>query len=253
VPKGKVLGLDSKTGAELFSFPVGHTPCSPVCSKDESTVYVCNRFDNRVAAYDLISGHAKWTTAVPREPIAAALTPDGTKLVVANLLPLGAATQRPFAAAVSVINSADGNLLANIALPNGSTGLQGVAISADGHFAYLTHTVGRYQSPTKQVDFGWMNVNAFSVIDLSTLHALATVLLDDFELGAANPWGIACSADGNTLAVAHAGTRELSIIDLKAVHGKLSRLAAGETVSNVSTDLACVQNDLEFLKGMRRR
>ena len=98
-----------------------------------------------------------------------------------------------------------------------------------------------------------MNVNALSVIDLSTLKSLATVSLDDFELGAANPWGLACSADGRTLVVAHAGSRELSIINLKAVHEKLARLAAGEAVSQVSTELACVQNDLEFLKDIRRR
>ena len=152
-----------------------------------------------------------------------------------------------------MINAANGTVLANIALPNGSTGLLGVAISPDGRFAYVTHTLGRYQSPTKQVDYGWMNANAFSVIDLFTLKAVATVLLDDFELGAANPWGLACSSDGCALAVAHAGSRELSIVDLKAVHAKLDRLAAGEAVSKISTDLACVQNDLDFLKDIRRR
>lgn len=253
VPEGKTVGLDPGTGKELFSLPAGHTPCSPVLSPDENTLYVCNRFDNRVAAYDLESLGEKWKTQVPREPVAAALTPDGSKLVVANLLPTGTATERPFSAAVSVIGTGAGKLLANISLPNGSTALLGVAIPPNGRYAYVTHTVGRYQSPTKQLDFGWMNTNAFSVIDLSTLKTVATVLLDDLELGAANPWGISCSADGKTLVVAHAGSQELSLVDLKALHAKLDRLAAGEAVSRISTELACVQNDLEFLNGLRFR
>jgi DNA-binding beta-propeller fold protein YncE/mono/diheme cytochrome c family protein len=251
IPKGEVLGLDAATGKELFSFPVGHTPCSPLLSNDEATLYVCNRFDNAVAAYDLTSLREKWKTPVLREPVAAALTPDGSKLVVANLLPDGVATERPFSADVSILDAATGRLLANVPLPNGSTGLQGVAASPDGRFAYVTHTLGRYQSPTKQVDFGWMNVNAFTVIDLKLLKTVATIPLDDLEEGAANPWGIACSAD--QIVVAHAGSREISIIDRDALHEKLDRLAKGEAVSKISTELACVQNDLEFLQGIRSR
>lgn len=253
IPHGQVVCLDPETGKELFSDPVGHSPCSPVLSKDESILYVCNRFDNQVAAYDLVSRRERWKTSVPREPVAASLTPDGSKLIVANLLPNGAATSRPFAAEVSILDAADGSILANIVLPNGSTGLLGITTSPDGRYAYVTHTLGRYQSPTKQVEFGWMNTNAFSVIDLAALKTVATVLLDDLELGAANPWGIACSDVGSALVVAHAGSQELSIVDLKAVHDKLDRLAKGEAVSKISTELACVQNDLEFLKGIRRR
>jgi len=251
IPQGKILGLDPATGKELFNIPAGHSPCSPVISHDEKTVFVCNRFDNRVAAYNLDERRERWSTPVPREPVAAALTPDGSRLVVANLLPDGSATERPFSADVSILDSATGRLLANIPLPNGSTGLQGIATSPEGRFAYVTHTLGRYQSPTKQVDYGWMNANAFTVLDLEHLKTIATILLDDLEEGAANPWGITCSTD--KIFVAHAGTHEISIIDRKALHEKLDRLARGEEVSPISTELACVQNDLEFLKGIRTR
>jgi len=249
VPGGKILALDPRTGKQLHVIPAGHTPSS--VSSDGKTIFVCNRFDNRIAAYDLESHCEKWSTLVPREPVAAALTPDGRKLAVANLLPEGPATKRPFSASVSILDASTGRLLANVPLPNGSTGLLGIAISPDGRFAYVTHTLGRYQSPTKQVDFGWMNANAFTVIDLEHLKTFATVLLDDLEAGAANPWGIACSAD--QIVVAHAGSREISIIDRKALHEKLDRLAKGEAVSKISTELATVQNDLEFLRGIRDR
>ncbi len=251
VPEGSILACDPITGRELFSIPAGHSPCSPVLSPDETILFVCNRFDNQVAAYDIATRQPKWKTAIPREPVAAALSPDGTRLAVANLLPYGPATKRPFSAEVSVLEASTGKILAHIPLPNGSTGLLGITISPDGRFAYVTHTLGRYQSPTKQVDFGWMNANALTVIDLGGLMSVATVLLDDLEEGAANPWGVAATED--RIVVTHAGTREVSVIDRIALHEKLDRLARGEAVSKISTELACVQNDLEFLKGIRTR
>ena len=64
--------------------------------------------------------------------------------------------------------------------------------------------------PTTQVERGWMNTNAMTIIDVTTMKVLNTVLLDDTELGAANPWGVACTADGKYICVAHSGTHELS-------------------------------------------
>ena len=47
-----------------------------------------------------------------------------------------------------------------------------------------------------------------------------TVSLDDVDLGAADPWGVATTADGKWICVTHAGTHELSLIDAPRPHGK---------------------------------
>ena len=62
-----------------------------------------------------------------------------------------------------------------------------------------------------------MNANALTVIDTSRREVLNTVLLDGFLQGAANPWGVACTADGRWICVSHAGTHELSVIDAPAL------------------------------------
>ncbi len=80
--------------------------------------------------------------------------------------------------------------------------------------------------PTTQLDRGWMNTNALTIIDARAKRPLNTVLLDDVDLGAANPWGVAVSADGKTLCVSHAGTHELSVIDAPGLLEKLARMAA---------------------------
>jgi mono/diheme cytochrome c family protein len=113
--------------------------------------------------------------------------------------------------------------------------------------------------PAIQVDRGWMNANALTIIDLGRLEILNTVLLDDAEKGAANPWGIAWSADSRAAVITHAGTHEISIINFPALLAKLARLpsmlrepllAEYGTAARVEAD---VPNDLTFLGDARRR
>ena len=153
----------------------------------------------------------------------------------------------------TVIETASRKVTAAIPLPNGSASLRGVCVSPDGLYAYVTHVLSRYQLPTTQLERGWMNTNALSVIDVTGKKLVNTVLLDDVDLGAANPWAVAVTGDGRYICVTHAGTHELSVIDRQAMHEKLERVASGEKVSDVSLTAEDVPNDLSFLVGIRRR
>ncbi|MBN2310276.1 MAG: cell surface protein [Candidatus Hydrogenedentes bacterium] len=250
---GQVIVLNPADGAVVASVPVGHTPVSPVVSPDGKTLYVCTRFGNRVDVIDLGTNQCVASIPVLREPFAAALTPDGGMLFVVNHLPAGPSDGDYVSAVVSVIDTASRQAVAAIQLPNGSTGLRGICISPDGQHAYVTHVLARYQLPTTQLERGWMNTNALSIIDVAGPGLINTVLLDDVDAGAANPWGVACTADGAFICVAHAGTHEISVIDRAALHEKLDKVAAGEDVSEVSKTPEDVPNDLAFLVGMRRR
>jgi len=128
-----------------------------------------------------------------------------------------------------------------------------IAISPDGQNAYVTHLLARYQLPTTQLERGWMNTNALTVIDVASRKRINTVLLDDVDLGAANPWSVACTADGKQICVTTAGTHELSVIDRSGLHDKLTRAAANEKVSDASSSAEDVPNDLSFLVGLKRR
>ena len=251
-PQGQVAIYQVADGKCRATLEVGHSPLSPALSPDGGTLAVCNRFNNNVSLIALSSGKELGRVAVPREPVAAVFTPDGQRLVVANHLPAMAATGSYLAAVVSLIDPVSQMVVTNLMLPNGSTSLRGLCVSPDGRYAYVTHTVGRYQLPTTQIERGWMNTSAFSIVDLPAAKVLATVLLDDVDRGAANPWGVACSPDGRTLCVAHAGTHELSVINRLELHARLDRLAKAEPVG-ISRSLADVSNDLSFLVGIRQR
>ncbi|MHC4086234.1 MAG: c-type cytochrome [Planctomycetota bacterium] len=252
-PKGRIHILNTKTGKVVRKLPAKHTPTAPVLSPDGKILYVCNRFNNNVSVIDLASKKESATIPVQREPVAAAVTQDGKLLLVVNHLPAGAADGEYTAAVISVLDTNTKKVIKNIDLPNGSAGLQGICISPDGRHAYITHILSRYQLPTTQLERGWVNTNALSIIDISKKQLLNTVLLDDVDLGASNPWNVACTDDGKYICVTHAGTHEVSVIDKTKLHNKLASVAKGEKVSDVSRSPDDVPNDLSFLVGLRRR
>lgn len=257
-PASVVCSVDVVTGRIVRTFPAGHTATAPVVSPDGGTLFVCNRFDNAVASFDLRDGRETGRVAVPREPVAAALTPDGRRLLVANHLHAGRADLEEVAASVSVIDPAARVVRGEIRLPNGSGLLRDVRISPDGRHAVVTHQLARFQLPTTQVERGWINTNAVSLIDVHAERLINTVLLDSIDAGAANPWAAAWSADGRSFAVTHAGTHDLSVVDFPALLARLDRLSGGAAEAPDRADAASrkatdVPGDLSFLVGLRRR
>lgn len=252
-PSGEVYAIDPVTGKTDLLASAGHTPNAPVLSTDGKVLYVCSRFSNEVVVVDVSSGNVLAKIPVLREPVAAALTPDGSALVIANHLPVGRADQDSMAAAVSLIDTQIRRTLTAIDLPNGSTNVLGLCLSPDGAYAYVTHILGRHHLPTTQIERGWINTNALSVIDLKDRRLLNTVLLDDVDLGAANPWGVTCTAEGRFLVVSLSGTHELCLIDRAELHARLARVAAGEQVTAASRTPEDVPNDSSFLVGLKKR
>ncbi len=252
-PKGKVFVVDTKTGDVVRKIAVGHTPTALALCCGCKKLYVANHFDNNVSIVDLTTGKETKRIAVPREPIALALANKGKTLFVVNHLPAGVADGSYAAAEISVVDTAAGKVVSSIALPNGSMAARDIAISPDGKNAYVTHLLARYQLPTTQLERGWMNTNALTVVDVATRKRINTVLLDDVDLGAANPWSVACTDDGKQICVTTAGTHELSVIDRAGLHDKLTRVAANEKVSDASSSAEDVPNDLSFLVGLKRR
>ncbi len=221
-PSSTVCVIDVAEGRILKSIAVGHTAMSPVLSQDEQTLYVCNRFNHDISVIDLPTGREVRRIGVEREPVAAAMTPDGRYVVVANHLHAGPANHLHTQALVSVIDTAAGRIVKNIPLALGATLLRGVAISPDSRFAAVTFVRARFWLSTTEVELGRMNCNALAVLDLKRLETLGILLLDQTCRGAANPWAVTWTPDGKTIAVSHAGTHEVSLVDAPVVADRAS-------------------------------
>ncbi len=258
-PVSQVLLLDTASGKVEQTLAAGHTALGPVLSPDGKTLFVCNRFNDNVSALDLSRGREAARIQVAREPVSAALTQDGRLLLVANHLPRGRSDLPYVAATVSVLDTSLGKVIKELHLPNGSINLRQMVVSPDGKYACLALTVARFQVPVTYLTRGWANTSALTLIDLASLEVLNTVLLDDVDRGAANPWGVGWSGDGRWLCVTHAGTHELSVIDFPALLRKLAALPVSPPPQSVkdadvsSRSAADVPNDLSFLHGLRCR
>ncbi len=248
-----ILVIDAASGEVNAAITTGHTACGPVVTPDGKWLYVCNRFDNDVSVIDLKTN--KEMTRVPaiREPLAAAVTPDGKSLLVVNHLPADRADTSDVAAVVTIIDT-QSNATTTIRLPSGASGLRDVCVSPNGKYAYVTHILARYELPTKQVEYGWMNANALSVIEMREKKLLGTVLLDEMYLGAANPWDVACTTNGKWICVTHAGTNELSVIDATALLEKLLAMPVNPESSKVGEVLYDDRNELlDYFRRLRAR
>ena len=58
----------------------------------------------------------------------------------------------------------------DIQLANGSNALRGMTLSPDNRYLLVTHNLGRFQVPTSQLQQGWMNTSAVSLVNVQTLN-----------------------------------------------------------------------------------
>ena len=254
---GKVYFVDLINNSISGTLPAGHTPMAPVLSPDERTLYICNRFNNEVQVIDLATGKTTAHIAVTREPVAAVITPDGKSLFVANHLPTGSANVDRMTSIIDVIDTASGKAGTFISLPNGAIDLRGMCLSPDGKIVYVPSILARFMVPTTQIERGWMNTHALNIIDAEKRTLRHTVLLDDVDLGAANPWGVVCTPDGKYICVAHSATHEVSLIDQAALLAKLGKVPRRDESHLDDNAYEALPenpiNDLSFLNGIRQR
>lgn len=239
--RGELAVVDLKTATVTKTIPMGSGAMAPLFSADRTKVYICNQFDATVSEVDLGSGRVLRNARVLREPKSSILSADGKYLFVTNFLPEQRADVDYVAACVSVIDVASFQKIKDIRLENGSNAVRGICLSPDGKYLYISHNLGRFQVPTSQLQQGWMNTSAVSVVDVAAQEFIGAVVVDEPERGAAGTWGVGCTKD--KLIISHSGTHEISVIDYPSLLQKLEAYPDKKTLNY----------DLRFLYGIRER
>jgi len=213
--------IDARTARLSRRLHVGAPPWGIAWLPRSQRCYLARPFLNDVVEIDHRTGAIVATVPVTREPRCLAATPDESQLVVGNFLPLGDGTDPNLAAEISLIETATNRVAHRVRLPGGATCVSGLCVSPEGRWAYVVHTIGRFTAPTTQLQRGWINTNALSIIDLSNRTRYATLLLDDLMRGAAAPWAVVCSSDGQRLWISLSGTHEVAAVDIGRLHALL--------------------------------
>ncbi len=203
----------------VADYPIGHTPSDVSVKRTadgRELVYATLQFEGAAVEIDAATGAIERRWDVGREPFCAELTPDGRRYVVAGRITDKRANVSYSCAAVRVVDL-DANEVKKTDLLNGHNLLTDMTLSPDGKFAFITAVQGNYLAVTSQVSGGWIAENVFLVVDVETCEFVEVFFLDDEQLGAGNPWGIACSEDGKRLVVSLAGTDEIVLVQLDRV------------------------------------
>ena len=220
-PNGKVHILSPVNCKKSGVIDAGMYPAAICVNKKGSRAYVANRFSNDLSVIDLSKRKEIKRLPMIREPKSLALSPDEKQLAVGNYLPLQSSLDSPVSAQVTLVDTENDEITGHIPLSDGTQSIEDVCYSKDGELLFATHILSRYFFPTTQLERGWMNTNAVSLIHIPTRDYYATLLLDDVYLGAANPCGLTLSADGDKLFVAASGSHELFAISLPPVLEKI--------------------------------
>ena len=238
---GRLQVLSLESGRVEAAIPTGSGACHPMFGPDKKHIYVCNQFDNSVVEVDPVMRKVVRSVKVLREPKSAVFSKDGKYMFITNFLPAQRADVDVVAACVSVIEMDGFTKVKDIQLANGSNALRGMCITPDGKYIYVSHNLGRFTVPTSQLQQGWMNTSAFSVIDVAKQEFVGAVLVDEPDRGAAGIWSIAC--DDKHIFITHSGTHEVSVIDHPAMLAKFESYK----------DKSRLDYDLNFLYGLRER
>jgi YVTN family beta-propeller protein len=146
-------------------------------------------------------GRRTGTIAVGREPIAVAISPDGSRAYVTNYK----------AKTVSVIDVSAGTVMASVPVAHEPSG---VTVAPDGRRAYVAVKVG--ESPHglavtgngQQVYVADSGSNAVSVIDDATGAVVSTIQTGN------SPYDLKVSPDGLRLYITNRGAASVSALDI---------------------------------------
>ncbi len=247
-PAGMVCVVDIPTLRVAQTIAAGYGARAPVVTPDGLKLFVCNRFSNDLSIIDLMSRSEIKRLKMVREPYCAAVTPDGKTVIVGNLISDDRSTDTTIISSkVTLVNAVTLEAEKEIRLHGGSTGLAGIAVSPDGTYAFIVHTIEKFALIGTTCEKGWMNQNQLSMIDLRTRQYFYTVTLDNRLKGMANPWDIAITDDQRYLCITHAGSHELSIINYPAFTNAVEELnRQGETLINDYSLLATMRRSVKI-------
>ena len=238
---------------EIF---VGRAPQAVAFDSAGEKIYVTNRLDDTVSVIDLENLSVIDTIAVPDEPIAVVVSPDGTVFVScmgANIvavidsstesitelietetdprgLALSADASKLYVihfttGRFSVINTASLEVENTISTGADTNLSNSIRLNADGTLAYLPQTRSNVSNPALLFDTTLFPV--VSVIDLESLTPINTsrIHLDISDVPVNMPFDTALVGE-HTLYVLNAGSNDISIIDLESANS-LAHLELG--------------------------
>ena len=205
--------IDTQSLEVVATWPVAAEPSSVVEDREGNHLFVANRISNDVAVLDARSGTEEKRLAAGRGASYITPSPDGSRLYVTHVYP-NLTTHRTLPESeITVIDTARAVVADRIPLHGIAHGFH-IAFSADGRLGVAADLYPKNLVPLAHLD----HAGAFA--DTLTLFGMdvgkpVEIPLDELELYAVRPFGVAITPDKSRIFVTCEGSEFVTVIDVQ--------------------------------------
>ena len=203
--------IEVATRREVARVPVGDEPSGVVVSPDSRYLLVANSAQDDISVISLSGLVDEKRLAASRAPRSFAVSPDGEIILLTHALPRLGEFRDRLQSEVTVIDAKRAVVENRIVLPDANLSL-GAAWHPSGRFALATINRTKSNVPMTRLLQGWTITNGLAIIWRS--GQVDQVLLDEPQMGFADPTSVAITPDGRWALVTSAGTDRVAVVDI---------------------------------------
>ena len=205
--------IDTKSDAVTATWTANAEPSGLALSPDGAHLFVANRISNDVAVLDASTGAEEKRLAAGRGASYIEPSPDGRLLYVTHVYPNPTPHRTQPEAEVTVIDAVHARVTDRVAMPGLAHGFH-TAVSADGKLGVVAGLYPKNLVPLAHLEHSGAFADTITLFGADVNGRAINVPLDELELYASRPFGVAISADKSRLYVGSSGAEFVTVIDL---------------------------------------
>ncbi|WP_348264734.1 c-type cytochrome [Telmatobacter sp. DSM 110680] len=204
--------IDTKKLEVVATWPVEAEPSSVLEDRLGKHVFVANRISNDVAVLDAQTGVEEKRLAAGRGASYITASPDGSKLYVTHVYPNATPHRTAPASEITVIDAVRAVVVDRIVLPYVAHGFH-VAFSVDGRLGVAANMHPKNLVPLAHLEHGGAFADTMTLFG-ADVGKPVEVPLDELELYAVRPFGIAITPDKQRMFITCGGSEMVTVVDI---------------------------------------
>ncbi|HEV2214541.1 MAG TPA: beta-propeller fold lactonase family protein [Terracidiphilus sp.] len=206
--------IDTRTLRVESTWHEAAEPTSVAVDLEGKRLYVANRISNDVAVLDAKTGveEKRLTAGIGTSYLA--VSPDGKLIFATHVFPNPTPFRTPPESEITVIDTRDARVVQRIPL-HAIAGVFHVAVSADGRLGVAAELHPKNLVPLASLEHGGAFEDTLTLFGADVGAEPVEVPLDELELYASRPFGVAITRDGRWMYVTSGGSQMVTVVDVR--------------------------------------